>query len=187
MFDFDSGRFPWHDKWFATTLMHDGIKRLMVLCSLVPAVLLALHRLGSKRLRAGTRMRLQYVLVCAVAVPVTITQLKGWSVQACPWDLARYGGLAPHLSLFGPVPEGMVAGHCFPAGHASAALWLPAWAVFWLPQQPWRALWVAAAGFVTGMLLGWVQQLRGAHFLSHTLWSMWIAALLMLVLAHCFY
>jgi len=26
-----------------------------------------------------------------------------------------------------------------------------------------------------GAALGWIQQMRGAHFLTHTLWSMWIA------------
>ena len=30
------------------------------------------------------------------------------------------------------------------------------------------------AALPAGLLLGWAQQLRGAHYLSHTLWSAWI-------------
>lgn len=33
-----------------------------------------------------------------------------------------------------------------------------------------------------GLALGWMQQLRGAHFLSHTLWSAWIACAIVLAL-----
>ncbi|UUZ57577.1 hypothetical protein LP419_13670 [Massilia sp. H-1] len=29
-------------------------------------------------------------------------------------------------------------------------------------------------------MIGWIQQLRGAHFLTHTLWSMWIACALVI-------
>jgi membrane-associated PAP2 superfamily phosphatase len=27
---------------------------------------------------------------------------------------------------------------------------------------------------LVGLGLGWVQQMRGAHFMSHTLWSGWV-------------
>jgi len=30
--------------------------------------------------------------------------------------------------------------------------------------------------------VGWMQQLRGAHFLTHTLWSIWIAVLIVYLL-----
>ena len=50
--------------------------------------------------------------------------------------------------------------------------------VWWLPHRPRIAASVFAAGIAAGFALGWVQQLRGAHFLSHTLWSLWIAAAL---------
>ncbi|WP_374709539.1 hypothetical protein [Massilia scottii] len=33
-----------------------------------------------------------------------------------------------------------------------------------------------------GFALGWVQQLRGAHFLTHTLWSMWWTCLIVSIL-----
>jgi membrane-associated PAP2 superfamily phosphatase len=41
-------------------------------------------------------------------------------------------------------------------------------------------------GLGFGFLLGWVQQMRGAHFLFHTLWSMWISSLIILVMLQIF-
>ena len=36
--------------------------------------------------------------------------------------------------------------------------------------------------FVPGALLGLYPQLRGAHFMTHTLWSAWIACAIVLAL-----
>lgn len=109
--------------------------------------------------------------------------LKSQSIHHCPWDLQRYGGYAPYLRLFDSLPDGVKAGHCFPAGHASSGLWLAAFFVFWLPSRPRMACFMFMVGLLPGLMLGWVQQLRGAHFLTHTLWSAWIASLLILILA----
>ncbi|MES3022492.1 MAG: hypothetical protein V4857_13010 [Pseudomonadota bacterium] len=54
-------------------------------------------------------------------------------------------------------------------------MWLVSLCVFFLPHRPRAALWMARAALLPGFALGWLQQLRGAHFLTHTLWSMWIA------------
>lgn len=61
------------------------------------------------------------------------------------------------------------------------SLWLIACAVFWLPHNPRTAAGVAAAGMAVGIAMGWMQQLRGAHFLTHTLWSVWVAVLVVSV------
>src|SRR5690606_5169625 len=89
-----------------------------------------------------------------------------------------YGGDAPFLRLLDSVPTGFDIGHCFPAGHATVGLWLAALCVFWLPHKPRAALTAFCAGLGVGLLLGWVQQMRGAHFLFHTLWSAWLTCLI---------
>ncbi|HWW69256.1 MAG TPA: hypothetical protein VN089_04910, partial [Duganella sp.] len=66
------------------------------------------------------------------------------------------------------------------------ALWLLAVAVFWLPHKPRKAAAAGAAMLVFGFTVGWIQQLRGAHFLTHTLWSIWIAVLIVDSLYRCF-
>ena len=77
------------------------------------------------------------------------------------------------------------SGNCFPAGRATTALWLASLCIFWLPNKPKKALSVFMLGLVFGLVLGWVQQMRGAHFLFHTLWSMWLASLSILIMLEC--
>jgi len=65
------------------------------------------------------------------------------------------------------------AGHCFPAGHASAAFaYLGGYFVFRRAAPGVARAWFAFA-LVTGLALGLSQQMRGAHFMSHTLWTAW--------------
>jgi membrane-associated PAP2 superfamily phosphatase len=105
---------------------------------------------------------------------LAVVLLKGISQTSCPWDLEVFGGSAQHLShwAWGRTDGG--PGHCFPAGHASTGFAFVAGG-FWLaPHHPTLARrWWWAAG-AAGAVLGGAQQLRGAHFMSHTLWSGWL-------------
>lgn len=168
--------FPWRNSWFATTLMHGYVKSALVWLGFLLLGLTLLDLLFRlPQLSATRRAQLRIVTLAAFLVPNVVKTLKQQSSLQCPWSIDRYGGNEPLLRLFDAIPAGWQDGHCFPAGHASTAMWLIAFAVFWLPQHPRRALAVYVAGLAAGMTLGWVQQMRGAHFLTHTLWTAWIA------------
>jgi membrane-associated PAP2 superfamily phosphatase len=178
-FDGALHQFPWRDSWFADGFMHRWVKApLIVLGTLI--VLAAIVQAALKKPQLGEldRWRLRLSAALVIIVPLVISLLKRQSASHCPWSLERYGGHAVYLRLFDAVPAGLEPGGCLPAGHASSALWLAALCLWWLPQQPRKAAAVFAAGLAAGLALGWVQQLRGAHFLSHTLWSLWITAAL---------
>ncbi|MET0962122.1 MAG: phosphatase PAP2 family protein [Noviherbaspirillum sp.] len=184
MFDFAAMRFPWQEHWFYAGFMHHTMKALMMGVALAPAVALLVDRFTSLTLLdKRTRSILLLVTASALLIPLTISLLKAVSIHHCPWSLARYGGFAPYLRLFDSLPPGVPAGHCFPAGHASSGLWLGSAAAFFLPGRPGKAFAAFLIGILPGLALGLGQQMRGAHFLTHTLWSAWIAALLILVLA----
>ncbi len=168
--------FPMRDTWFAETFSHQYIKYLMLVlgaCAVVPVVV-DIWR-PRPRWSPRSRLRLRVVAASAVLVPTIISLLKRVSFSHCPWDLTVFGGMQPYVRLLDAHFAGVPAGHCMPAGHASSALWLVALAVFWLPEHPRKAAAVGALMLLFGFALGWMQQLRGAHFLTHTLWSMWIA------------
>jgi membrane-associated PAP2 superfamily phosphatase len=177
---FDASRraFPWRDAWLTDTVNHGVLKVLFTVLGggIIATVLVDLLR-PSLKFDGPARLRLRIVAVAAVLVPLVISLLKQASDSHCPWDLARYGGAQPYVRLFESLPFGASAGHCLPAGHASTSLWLVALAVCWLPGNPRKAAAVAAVGLAIGFAMGWMQQLRGAHFLTHTLWSVWIAVL----------
>jgi membrane-associated PAP2 superfamily phosphatase len=182
-YDAVAAAFPGRDDWFYEFVMHHLAKALMIAVGMVsPLALLADWMLGYTLLSDTTRRAMWVMALSSVAIPVVISVTKHFSVHHCPWDLTRYGGFAPYLRIFDALPAGASAGHCFPAGHASSALWLASACAFWLPAKPLRALAVFLVGLLPGLGLGWVQQMRGAHFLTHTLWSVWIAALLTLLL-----
>jgi membrane-associated PAP2 superfamily phosphatase len=37
-----------------------------------------------------------------------------------------------------------------------------------------RAYFYLVAGLILGFAMGWAQMMRGAHFLSHNLWTAWV-------------
>ena len=176
-FDAALQQFAWRDAWFADVVMHRWLKGPLTLCGLA-LVLAALTEAvwHWPHFDAAGRWALRGSAALAVLVPSSISVTKRLSQSHCPWSLDRYGGHALYVRLFDALPAGIEPGGCFPAGHASSALWLVGLCLWWLPRRPRRAAAVFAAGLAAGLALGWVQQLRGAHFLSHTLASMWIAS-----------
>jgi membrane-associated PAP2 superfamily phosphatase len=183
VFDAALVEFPLRHTWLTEDFNHGWVKAASVLVALVcmsRAVSDALLRNPGRTPLA--RMRVRIVALAALLVPLTTSLLKYGSASHCPWDLRRYGGNQPYLRLLDPVPPGWDFGHCLPAGHASSVFWMVAFVVYWLPEQPRQAARFAAAAVATGALIGIVQQLRGAHFLTHTLWSGWIACVVVFVL-----
>ncbi|GGB80254.1 hypothetical protein GCM10011352_02440 [Marinobacterium zhoushanense] len=100
----------------------------------------------------------------------------------CPWNLQPFGGTQVYLPLLQQLLQGGGDGVCFPAGHASAGYaWLALYFAAKTAAPRWRYA-ALAVGLGGGLLFGLSQQLRGAHFLSHDLWSMvlcWYAVMLL--------
>ena len=183
MFDRASGTFPWHHAWLAERFNHGILKTIL---QVVGVMVVALAAWDWARPRpywtAPRRTGLRVLALSAILVPTCISVLKHFSDSHCPWDLQRYGGREPYVRLLEMLPAGVSPGQCLPAGHASSALWLVGLAVFWLPHRPRTAAAVGGLMLAFGLAVGWMQQLRGAHFLTHTLWSMWISVFIVDIL-----
>ncbi len=178
-FDPATHRFPWQHAWIAEQFNHIILKTIFSALGLVAAVLALWD--GCRPFAGWTgerRTGLRVAAMSAVLVPLAISLLKQASSSHCPWDLKRYGGTAPYIRLLEWMPAGVAPGHCLPGGHASSALWLISIAAFWWPHRPRQAIATGTAMLMLGGAVGWMQQLRGAHFLTHTLWSAWIACAL---------
>lgn len=175
MFDRASGTFPWRHTWFAERFNHVLLKGTLIAAAIGVIAVTAWDWIRPfNAWRASKRTGMRVLALSAIGVPLVISTLKQFSSSHCPWDLLRYGGDSPFVRLLELVPGSVSAGNCLPAGHASSALWLVALAVFWLPDRPRKAGAVGCVLLMFGFAVGWIQQLRGAHFLTHTLWSMWI-------------
>jgi membrane-associated PAP2 superfamily phosphatase len=127
--------------------------------------------------RATTLAAAASVLIAALLVAA----IKHASGADCPWNLQAFGGENAYLSHWTTwaVGDGAGAGitnpgRCFPSGHASAAFaFLPVYALCRV-QHPRFAQLALAATLVLGLAYGWLQVARGAHFVSHVLWSAWL-------------
>ena len=179
-FDPGTRTFPWRHEWLAEVFSHEILRGLLMAAGL-GAWLLVLadawaERSGaSVQLSAWARARVRVLGGAALLVPSMVALLKRASASHCPWDLQAFGGTEVYVRLLQPALAGAGDGHCLPAGHASSALWLLAVVVFWLPHRPCKAALAGGLALALGLWMGWLQQLRGAHFFSHTLWTVWIA------------
>ncbi|MBB3276125.1 MULTISPECIES: phosphatase PAP2 family protein [unclassified Pseudoxanthomonas] len=136
------------------------------------------------RLKAWRRP-LFFLLLATALSTAAVGTLKLWTDMDCPWDLARYGGSRPFVDLFSARPARLPTASCFPAGHASAGYAWVALYFFFLATAP-RLRWLGlGVGLAAGLLFGFAQQLRGAHFLSHDLWTLAICWTIALLLHAC--
>ncbi len=165
-----SDGFPARDHWLLTRVMHDGARALAGL--LLVALAVAVVRPYGP-LRALPRARRVWLLAAVIGGMLLASSLKRLSATSCPWDLAGFGGSAPWVSHWQWRLADGGPGHCFPAGHASAGFALVAGFFAWPRGSVQARLWLWG-GLGAGLALGIAQQVRGAHFMSHTLWTAWI-------------
>ncbi|VXC66349.1 Phosphoesterase [Enterobacterales bacterium 8AC] len=162
-YDAASQRFPWQNNYWLDLINHRLLK-IAVITGTVLALFYGIYR-------RNTRLIVTMLLIGVG--PLVVGILKAVSAHSCPWDLLEYGGKAMSFPLFGPTPALPGPGRCFPGGHASSGFALMALFFLFYPQRPRLAYWCWLGGITCGMLMGFGQIMRGAHFLSHNLWAGW--------------
>ncbi len=165
--------FPLKDDWFFADWLHEGGRK--VLTTAVILTTLAGVAAGCSRRWRGWCVPLLYLGICVGLGSLATGILKATTNRYSPWSITAFGGQVPWTTLFAGTPAPFHDGRSFPAGHAA-----PAFALVALAHLGWalgarRWWWWALPGLLLGALFGWTQQVRGAHFLSHNLWSLAIA------------
>jgi len=163
--------FPLQNDPLLSVWLHDAVRKAgwVVLLTLTAGIWwpLGLLREQTQRQRAWMVGSIWLSLLVVVL-------LKGISRTSCPWDVDAFGGTLPYVSHWNWWVSDGGPGRCFPGGHASTAFAFLPVAFWWRFTHP---AWAKAClGFVlmAGLGLGWVQQMRGAHYLSHNLWTLWV-------------
>lgn len=179
-FDPVARSFPLRHSFLLEGLMHDGMKFVVVAVTL-GALLGCLLGFLVPTLAAHRRQLIWSAAGIALSTGA-VSLLKHYSGMHCPWDLAEFGGYAPFHGLLDMPPPGISPGRCFPGGHASGGYALMALYFAFRDSDRAAARLALAASLAAGTLMGWAQVLRGAHFLSHNLWSAWVTWTLLAVL-----
>jgi len=162
-YDSVSHRFPWKQNALLDLINHRLLKDIVIAGGIIGL----LYGLISRQPRLITVALLFGVGALAIGI------LKATSHHSCPWDLVEYGGKAISYPLFGHVPDGSGPGRCFPGGHASSGFAVMALFFLFYRERPTLAWCCFTGGAALGLIMGYGQVMRGAHFFSHNLWAGW--------------
>lgn len=163
--------FPLHEDWFLSKVLHTKAQQAGWVCVIALAVAIRWPFGVLRQINRSERIALLAGILAALLVIIT---LKGINHTSCPWDLTEFGGRANYVSHWALRLRDGGPGQCFPGGHASTGFALIAGYFALQHTAPHAArVWLTVA-LVLGFGLGWVQQMRGAHFMSHNLWTGWL-------------
>jgi len=163
-------------------VFYDGIKRLLIIIAVF--MLLGSIAVWKRPFFKPYRRGIVIVLLSSVLVPVVVGSLKAVTNMPCPKNIEIFGGVYPHTCVWEKYTAKecqLEKQKCWPAGHASGGFALLA-LVFLFHSRKAK---IAAAS--TAMLIGWsmgtYKMVIGDHFLSHTVITMILAWLIILLIA----
>lgn len=179
---------PLTNQWIVDTnnailkfIFYDGIKRLLIIIAVLMLFgsIVVWKRPFFKPYRRG----IVIVLLASVLVPVIVGSLKAVTNMPCPKNIETFGGTYPHTCVWEKYTAKecrLEKQKCWPAGHASGGFALLA-LVFLFRSRKAK---IAAAS--TAMLIGWsmgtYKMVIGDHFLSHTVITMILAWVIILLI-----
>lgn len=170
LFSLEGGQWYFRDNFWLSDVLHSGGQAFFYLL----LILLISGYIASYIFKSIRHYRAP-LFYLSLAVPLSVALFtnvgKHLTHVDCPWDLVRYGGNKPFLDLFAYHPGNYSFGQCFPAGHSSIGYSLLSLYFFFLVVNPrWKFVGLSI-GITVGFIFGLAQQLRGAHFISHDLWT----------------
>lgn len=177
-FDFANERWIWGNSWWVNELTHEGGRFLVGIVFSI-SLLIWIRSFFVAWLRPLRRASGFLCLAMLLGIG-TVATAKLFTNVDCPWSLEIFGEDRPYIHLFADRPDTLPETQCFPAGHASAGFSLMSlYFVFLEYNAQWakRGLFI---GIILGSIFGLGQQIRGAHFFSHDVWSAvicWFASL----------
>jgi len=155
--------------WITDRVFHRGGRSVSISLGVIVLGLLCVS-LFLKSQHAN-RKPLAFLFLGVVGSSLMVSLLKTHLAVSCPWEFDRYGGALTYVNVIQQLHLRNGEG-CFPAGHASAGYsWVALYffGLFFQSRLRWFGL---AAALTGGVIFGFTQQIRGAHFISHDVWSL---------------
>lgn len=172
LYELQGGAWTYKESWLLEDLLHSGGRTLSSLVGL--ALLLSIVASFFVAPLRERRRGLVYLFLAALTGSLIVSVLKQLTHVDCPWDFTQFGGDLDYLGLYESKFSRVEYGQCFPAGHASAAYCWFGLVYLAIRYRPRLKIPAFAAVVLLGLLFGLTQQIRGAHFLSHDIWTAWI-------------
>ncbi len=162
-------------------LFYTGIKKIIIVFGVLILSLYLYSFKASAEALKEYRRGLLIVWLSIALVPFVIGVLKALSNVPCPCDIKYFGGEFPYVRVLDVMPVDIIKKFkCYPAGHASGGFALMS-LFFLFKEQRNRVIALVFALFV-GWSMGIYKMLIGHHYLSHTIITMILAWLLILII-----
>lgn len=162
-------------------IFYDGIKRLLIVIAVL--FLLGLILGWKKEWMRSYRRGLLIIVLSSIAVPLVVGSLKAVTNMPCPKNLDIFGGAYPHTCVWEEYNRAschLEKQKCWPAGHASGGFALLS--LIFLFHSRKNKIAAASVAMVIGWSMGSYKMVIGDHFLSHTVITMIVAWLLILLI-----
>ncbi len=164
-------------------LLYYGLKRLLIAIAVL--FLLALIFLWKTKIVREYKRGMVILVLSAIFVPAIASGLKAKTDMPCPRDEIIYGGVYPRTAVWQSYDKEFKLTHhrtkCWPAGHASGGFALLS--LFFLFKKRRNKKIGIAIGLSVGWAMGLYKMIIGDHFLSHTVITMMLAWLIILLIA----
>jgi len=162
-------------------LFYDGIKKVLILFAL--SFLMTLIFLRNNQLIKAYKKEISIVILSAIFIPLIVGGLKKYTNMPCPKNEIHYGGIYPTTKVWESYPKSFKQPssiRCYPAGHASGGFALLS--LFFLFKTRKKKMMALFFALSIGWSMGIYKMLIGDHFLSHTLITMLLSWLIILLI-----
>jgi membrane-associated PAP2 superfamily phosphatase len=168
-------------------VFYDGIKKFLI--GIAVLFLLVLIFFYKTKIVREYKKGMVILILSAIFVPAIASGLKKETNMPCPKDEVHYGGIYPRTAVWQEYSQEFKLTHkrskCWPAGHASGGFALLS--LFFLFKKKRNKFIGLGIGLTTGWAMGLYKMIIGDHFLSHTVITMILAWLIILLIAKSVY
>jgi len=162
-------------------IFYDGIKKLLILIPITIIIVLIFFK--NSNIIKNYKKGLIIVLLSSILIPSIVGGLKKITNMPCPKNEIHYGGKMIKTAVWQRYPQPynqMDKIACWPAGHASGGFALLS--LFFLFKTKKNRYITLCISLVVGWSMGIYKMFIGDHFLSHTIITMILSWLIILIL-----
>lgn len=175
---------PYKEHWLTEKVLHSGGQYFTILITAVLFFSLLISFLPNFGLY-WYRRHLSFLFLASICGPIIIILLKSSTHIYCPWSLSLFGGDKPYVRLFDYASKSLKVGYCFPGAHAGTGFAFVSIYFFLFAVKQEYKVYGLVFGLILGGAFGVAQEMRGAHFLSHDVFSLavcWFSSLVLFIL-----
>lgn len=171
------------DNFWADLIFYSGFKKLYIVFSITVVFFTIFSFYKKINLLEKYKKGLIILSLSLVLIP-SLSLFKNITNVPCPVDIVEFGGKAIDVKVLESYPKDYIQEkrrRCWPAGHATMGFSLMA--LYFLFKNPRNQKIALTFGITIGVLTGGYKILVGDHFLSHTLVTMILAWLVILIVS----